>query len=85
MTTNLFKHLPGGKISKGSTCPWNKQCYAACYHTGTDHKADFSCASARAYALLDKETDEELEQAHGKQIWKYWPKKDMRLEMVSIV
>ena len=54
--------LINGRIPEGTECPFKEQCEFAqnkkCYHRGKDHKCDFSCATARAFDIIERNNKE---------------------------
>lgn len=48
--------LVEGRIPVGSVCPFKDKCEigSSCYHTGKFHRMPFSCATARAYDLIER-------------------------------
>lgn len=57
------EQLVKGKIPAHTKCPFTKECIYSnehigdglCKHKGIEHKTPFSCATARAIDLLEKE------------------------------
>lgn len=65
-----MKHiLVDGKIPAYTKCPWFQQCHIAdwgqCAHRGIEHDRPFSCASARAYQILECPTDAQVAESKG--------------------
>lgn len=59
---SYYKHLnEDGRIPARTECPFKAQCPFAqvghCHHLGTNHQGEFSCASARAYDMVERMKD----------------------------
>jgi hypothetical protein len=50
--------LVAGKVPKGQFCPFKGRCTSwendVCHHQGESHPCDFSCATARAFDLIER-------------------------------
>jgi hypothetical protein len=50
--------LIAGKVPQGQLCPFRGRCSTweaeQCHHKGVKHPCDFSCATARAFDLIER-------------------------------
>lgn len=60
---NAKEHkLVNGRIPAHTECPYKSKCAIGlndnCYHQGERHTCDFSCATARGFAIIERDNDE---------------------------
>lgn len=55
-------HLKDGKIPVRTVCPFREQCIIAqegsCHHQGINHEREYSCGAARAFDLIERNSNE---------------------------